>query len=55
MERVAVLDFESKGLSSDLGNRPTEIAIVVVEDGHIVDRFQSLMNPGRRIPAFVSY
>ncbi len=54
MERVAVLDFETTGLSPDLGDRPTEIAIALVEDGHIVARFQSLMNPGRRIPAFVT-
>jgi DNA polymerase-3 subunit epsilon len=54
MERVAVLDFETTGLSPDLGDRPTEIAIVLVEGGRIVDRFQSLMNPGRRIPAFVT-
>ena len=54
MERVAVLDFETTGLSPDLGDRPTEIAIALVEDGRIVDRFQNLMNPGRRIPAFVT-
>jgi DNA polymerase-3 subunit epsilon len=53
MERVAVLDFETTALSSDMGDRPTEIAIALVENGRIVDRFQSLMNPGRRIPAFV--
>jgi DNA polymerase-3 subunit epsilon len=54
MERVAVLDFETTGLSPDLGDRPTEIAVALVEEGRIVDRFQSLMNPGRRIPAFVT-
>ena len=54
MERVAVLDFETTGLSPDLGDRPTEIAIALVENGRIVDRYQSLMNPGRRIPAFVT-
>ncbi len=54
MERVAVLDFETTGLSPDLGDRPTEIAIALVEGGRIVDRFQSLMNPGRRIPAFIT-
>jgi DNA polymerase-3 subunit epsilon len=37
-----------------MGDRPTEIAIAWVEDGRIVDRFQSLMNPGRRIPAFAT-
>lgn len=54
MERVAVLDFETTGLSPSLGDRPTELAIALVEQGRIVDRFQSLMNPGRAIPAFVT-
>lgn len=54
MERVAVLDFETTGISPSQGDRPTEIAIAVVEEGRIVDRFQSLMNPGRRIPSFVT-
>lgn len=53
-ERVAVLDFETTGLSPEQGDRPTEVAIALVEGGRIVDRFQSLMNPGRRIPAFVT-
>ncbi len=50
METVAVLDFETTGLSPACGDRPTEIAVVLVREGQIVDRFQSLMNPGRRIP-----
>lgn len=50
LERVAVLDFETTGLSPAQGDRPTEVAIAVVEDGRIVDRYQSLMNPGRPIP-----
>jgi DNA polymerase III epsilon subunit-like protein len=54
MERVAVLDFETTGLSLEPGNRPTETAIALVESGRIVDRFQSLMNPSRSIPSFVT-
>lgn len=46
----AVIDFETTGLSPALGARPTEIAIVIIDDGKIVDRFQSLMNPGVSIP-----
>jgi DNA polymerase-3 subunit epsilon len=53
METVAVLDFETTGLSPSWGDRPTEIAVALVRNGRIVDRFQSLMNPGRRIPADV--
>ena len=54
METVAVLDFETTGLSPDLGDRATEIAIVLVRDDEVVDSFESLMNAGRRIPAYVS-
>lgn len=50
METVAVLDFETTGLSPGCGDRPTEIAVALLRDGQVVDRFQSLMNPGRRIP-----
>jgi DNA polymerase-3 subunit epsilon len=54
METVAVLDFETTGLSPNYGDRTTEIAITLVRDGLVVDSFQSLMNAGRRIPADVT-
>jgi len=54
MERVAVIDFETTGISPDHGDRATEVAIVMVEDGRIVDRYQSLMNAGVRVPAFIT-
>lgn len=54
METVAVLDFETTGLSPAMGDRATEIAIVLVRDGHVVDRYQSLMNAGCRIPGEVT-
>ena len=53
METVAVLDFETTGLSPNMGDRATEIAVTLVRDGQIVDSYQSLMNAGRRIPADV--
>lgn len=53
METVAVIDFETTGLSPDMGDRATEVAVVVVDDGKIVERYQSLMNTGARIPAFI--
>jgi len=46
---VAVLDFETTGMSPGY-DRPTEIALAIVRSGKIIDRFQSLMNPGRSIP-----
>lgn len=51
-EEIAVLDFETTGLSTET-DRPTEIAVAIWRDGAVVDEFQSLMNPGRPIPAFV--
>ena len=51
MNSYAVIDFETTGLSPAHGARPTEIAVVVVSGGEIVDRYQSLMNPGVPIPA----
>ena len=53
METVAVIDFETTGLSPAMGDRATEVAVVMVQDGKIVDRYQSLMNAGARIPAFI--
>lgn len=53
METVAVLDFETTGLSPTYGDRATEIAVTLLCDGRIVERYQSLMNAGRRIPAEV--
>lgn len=53
METIAVIDFETTGLSPAMGDRATEVAVVIVENGQIVDRYQSLMNTGARIPAFI--
>ena len=50
MSSYAVIDFETTGLSPAHGARPTEIAVVLVRGDEIVDRFQSLMNPGVPIP-----
>ena len=52
-ERIAVIDFETTGGSPQEGARPTEVAVVLTEAGRVVDRFQSLMNPGHRIPPFI--
>jgi DNA polymerase-3 subunit epsilon len=51
---IAVIDFETTGLSPDHGDRATEVAIVLVQGGRVVDRFQSLMNAGVRIPSFIT-
>lgn len=53
MEAVAVIDFETTGLAPEHGARATEIAAVIVRDGKVVERYQSLMNAGVRIPPFI--
>lgn len=53
MSVVGVLDFETTGLSPTMGDRATEIAIVLMEGDQVVDRFQSLMNAGVRISPFI--
>lgn len=51
---VIVLDFETTGMSPNVGARPTEVAAVRIENGRIVDRYQSLMNGGVYVPAFIT-
>ncbi|MHB1052614.1 MAG: 3'-5' exonuclease [Thiobacillus sp.] len=53
MDTVAIIDFETTGLSPAMGDRATEVAVVIVENGTIVDRYQSLMNSGAYIPPFI--
>lgn len=53
MERIAVIDFETTGISPSSTCRATEIAVVILEQGRIVERYQSLMNAGVRIPGFI--
>ncbi len=55
METIAVIDFETTGLSPTVGDRATEIAAVLVRDGKIVDQYQSLMNAGLRIPSYIEH
>ena len=52
-ETIAVIDFETTGMSPRLGARATEVAIVLVREGRIVDRYQSLMHTGTWVPPFI--
>lgn len=54
MSLIAVIDFETTGVSPGQGARATEVAIVLLENGRVVDRYQSLMNTGARIPGFIT-
>jgi DNA polymerase III subunit epsilon len=52
-DTVVVLDFETTGLSPNLGDRAIEIGAVLLERGRVADRFQQLMCPGFRIDSFI--
>lgn len=54
-DTVVVLDFETTGLTPERGDRAIEIGAVRIVDGRICERFQSLMNPGRRISPFIEH
>jgi DNA polymerase-3 subunit epsilon len=53
METLAVIDFETTGMSPAQGARATEIAAVLVQGGQVVGRFQSLMHTGAWVPPFI--
>ncbi|MBU6259740.1 MAG: 3'-5' exonuclease [Burkholderiales bacterium] len=53
METVAVIDFETTGISPGQGARATEIAAVLLRDGQVAGSYQSLMNAGAWIPPFI--
>ncbi|MDG9927733.1 MULTISPECIES: 3'-5' exonuclease [unclassified Pseudomonas] len=52
-ERIAVIDFETTGMSPAQGARPTEVGAAMIEGGRIVARYQSLMNAGAWVPPFI--
>lgn len=49
----AVVDVETTGSTPGRGGRITEIAIVEVAGGEIVDEFGTLVDPGRPIPPWI--
>ena len=50
----AVVDVETTGGKYERGHRITEVAIVEVKGGTIVDEYQTLINPGRRMPSRIA-
>lgn len=53
-ESLIVLDFETTGLSAAQGDRITEVAVARIEGDRITDRYESLVNCGVRVPAFIT-
>jgi DNA polymerase-3 subunit epsilon len=50
---IAVIDFETTGMSPALGARATEVAVVLLREGRVVGRHASLMRSGERVPRFI--
>ena len=53
MDRFAVLDFETTGLSAG-DDRIIEVGVAIIAEGKVVDTFSQLMSPGRRLPSFIT-
>ena len=52
--RWVVVDVETTGTGPLWGDRITELAAVVVEQGRITRSWSALVNPERRIPVFIT-
>ncbi|AKU21145.1 PolC-type DNA polymerase III [Massilia sp. NR 4-1] len=53
-QSIVMLDFETTGLSPDMGDRITEVAALRIAEGRVVERYVSLVNCNVRIPAFIT-
>ncbi|CAN7495459.1 3'-5' exonuclease [Duganella sp. LjRoot269] len=53
-QSIVMLDFETTGLSPDMGDRITEVAALRIVDGKVVERYVSLINCNVRIPSFIT-
>ncbi|MCT2537358.1 ATP-dependent DNA helicase DinG [Aquibacillus koreensis] len=54
MRKFVVVDLETTGHTPSKGDKIIEIGIVVVEDGEIKEKYNSLINPNVEIPVFIS-
>lgn len=51
---IVMIDFETTGLSPDVGDRVTEVAALRLVGGKIVERYVSLINCNVRVPFFIT-
>jgi DNA polymerase-3 subunit epsilon len=54
MNRYAVSDFETTGLSPGQGDRAVEIGVVLLENGQVIDTYESLINPNVLVSSFIT-
>jgi DNA polymerase-3 subunit epsilon len=50
----AVVDVETTGTRPWNGDRITEIAVIIVRQGRVTERFETLVNPQRPIPPMIT-
>jgi DNA polymerase-3 subunit epsilon len=50
----AVVDVETTGTSPTRGDRITEVAAVIVQDGEVTEIWETLVNPERSIPPWIT-
>jgi DNA polymerase-3 subunit epsilon len=51
---IVMIDFETTGLSPDMGDRITEVAALRIVGDQVVERYVTLINCGVRIPPFIT-
>ena len=49
-----LLDFETTGLKPEEGDKIIEIGAILVQNGQYVQTYQSYVNPGKEVPAFIT-
>ena len=52
-DSLVIFDFETTGLSPNMGDRAIEIGAVRLVNGEVSEHFQALMNPGKRISGLI--
>ena len=50
--KFAITDIETTG-GGIKGNKITEICVLVVQNGKVIDEYSSLVNPGTEIPLYI--
>ena len=50
--KFAITDIETTG-NGIKGNKITEISVLVVQNGELIDEFTSLVNPSQSIPLYI--
>lgn len=53
-QSIVMIDFETTGLSPEMGDRVTEVAALRIAGGRVVERYVSLINCQVRIPSFIT-